>query len=63
LEESVAVREFGEDILEVEVYCVEGFCKGLQAQGGEVFDAEEEFVAFGGEGAEFVGTEFLFEDD
>jgi hypothetical protein len=47
LEESVAVREFGEDVLEV-VYCVEGFCKGLQAQGDEVFDAEEEFVAFGG---------------
>jgi hypothetical protein len=44
--------------LEVEVYCVEGFCKGLQAQGGEVFDAEEEFVAFGLEGTEFV-AEFL----
>jgi hypothetical protein len=66
LEEAVTVREFGEDILEVEVNGIEGFCagrgyanaEGLEAQGGEVFNPQQEFHAFGFEGAEFV-TEFL----
>jgi len=33
LKEAIAVREFGEDILEVEVNGIEGFAEGFDAAG------------------------------
>jgi hypothetical protein len=54
-EGAVAVGEFGEDFLEVAVDGFVGFHEGALAQGGEGFDAEEEFGAFGFKDLEFFG--------